>query len=62
MTNLSDHEAHEQYDDMLNEVYGDVEIAGMQYETARALKELDPIAYNTGFNDYYDNEEIEIEE
>lgn len=49
-------ELEERYDDMLNECYGTVEIAGMEYETRRALAELDPIAYRCGFNDWIDSE------
>jgi len=42
------------YDDMLDEAYGTVEIAGMTYDTSRVLSECDPIAYRCGFNDYLD--------
>lgn len=49
-------ELEERYDEMLNECYGTVEIAGMEYETSRALYELDPIAYRCGFNDWIDSE------
>ena len=49
---ISDHEAYERYDDMLDECYGEVKICGMSYCTSRALKEVDPIAYRCGFSDY----------
>ena len=42
----------EAYDEMLNDVYGTVIIAGYEYDTAQALKEVDPIAYSVGMNDY----------
>jgi len=42
------------YDDMLDDVYGSVWIAGMTYNTSRVLSECDPIAYRCGFNDYLD--------
>jgi hypothetical protein len=51
-TGLTDYELGERYNDMLNEVYGMVKIAGYEYETAYALKECDPIAYRVGLSDY----------
>lgn len=53
---LSDNDLDERYSDMLDEVYGDVSIAGMEYPTSTALKELDPIAYRVGFADWLDSE------
>jgi hypothetical protein len=49
---ISEYEAEERYNDMLDDCYPDCEIAGMSYCTSRALKELDPIAYNCGFSDF----------
>lgn len=43
------------YIDMLDECYGDVEIAGMTFSTSRALKELDPTAFRCGESDYIDS-------
>lgn len=43
------------YVDMLDEVYGEVEIAGISYSTSMALKDLDPTAFRCGRNDYYDD-------
>ena len=48
----TDWEIEDQYKDMLDDVFGTVEIAGYTYETSRALKEVDPIAYQVGLNDY----------
>lgn len=42
----------EQYEELLNEIYGDVEIAGFSYATGYALKELDPIAFRCRYSDY----------
>lgn len=42
----------DEYDKMLDEIYGDVEICGMTYSSSRALKELDSIAYNCGKGNY----------
>ena len=40
---------------MLDECYGTISVAGMEYDTSRALYELDPIAYRVGFNDWLDS-------
>lgn len=40
------------YRDMLDEIYGTVCIAGMKYDTSRALELLDPVAFRCGRNDY----------
>ena len=50
------------YDDMLNECYPDLTVAGMYYETSRALNELDPIAYKCGWLDWCDSEGIDTDE
>ena len=49
---MTQYEIMEAYDEMLNDVYGTVIIAGDEYDTAQALKEVDPIAYSVGMNDY----------
>ena len=46
-------EAYERYDDMLNES-GPIVIGGIEFYPSDILKEMDPIAYNTNFNDYMD--------
>lgn len=47
------------YNDWLDELYGDTDIAGMQYQTSRVLREVDPIAYRTGLDDWLDSEGID---
>jgi len=44
----------ESYDDMLDECYT-TNIAGIEYSTSRALKEVDPTAYRCGKVDYEDS-------
>jgi len=51
-TVMSEHELVEAYEDMLDEVYGLVEVAGMSYDTSVLLKNADPIAYHVGMSDY----------
>jgi len=45
-------DALDAYNEILDEVYGTVTVAGMEYETSRVLAEIDPIAYRCGFSDY----------
>ena len=49
---LSDDELYNRYDEMIDEVHGEP----MGYPASRILKEVDPIAYNVGFNDWLSNE------
>ena len=50
------------YNDMINEVDGPVVIAGMEFDPAHALNELDPIAYKCGWIDYMDSLGIDTDE
>ena len=49
------------YDEMLDECYGEVNVAGFTYSTSEALFKLDPIAYRCGMSDYYDSLREDIE-
>jgi hypothetical protein len=49
---LTSWELEQAYNEMLDDVYGTVNIAGYEYDTSKALKEIDPIAYRVGMNDY----------
>lgn len=44
-----------EYEDVLDEIYGDVEICGMRYSSGRALRDLDPVAFRCGKIDYEDS-------
>lgn len=50
----TDTELEQAYDNSLSELYGQVDICGMSFDSARALQELDPTAYRCGFNDWTD--------
>lgn len=52
----------EQYDDMLDDGYGDVQIAGITLPTSVALKRCDPTAYRVGLSDFLAHLESEREE
>lgn len=56
LSHIPEHKLEDRYDEMLDDVYGDVEVAGMSYATSRVLKEIDDVAYRTGFNDWLDSE------
>jgi hypothetical protein len=43
------------YDEMLDELYSPINIAGIEFDPSQVLKELDPIAYQCGFNDWLDS-------
>jgi hypothetical protein len=53
---LTDRELYSRYDDFLDECYGLVKLAGYKYYTSNALKQVDSVAYDTGFNDWLDAE------
>ncbi len=44
--------AREMYDSMLNDCNPLVKVGYIEFDPAYALKKLDPIAYDVGFNDY----------
>jgi hypothetical protein len=41
----------QEYEDMLDEIYGEVQICGMTFNSGRALRELDPTAFRCGMAD-----------
>jgi len=51
---ITEQEAYEIYDDMLNECTPNIQIGYIEFEASKLLAEHDPIAYRTGFNDYLD--------
>lgn len=53
---LSETELDDRYDAFLDEAYPSLQIAGIDYLTSRALREVDPTAYRCGFNDWLDSE------
>ena len=53
--------SEEEYDEMLDDVYGKVSIAWYDWFTSVALYKLDPIAYNCWYSDWEScQEEIRI--
>lgn len=42
-----------EYEEMLRESYGDVDVCGMSMDAADLLKRVDPTAFRCGMNDFY---------
>lgn len=55
MKTISEHELEQMYCEMLDDVFGTIKIAGLEYETSCALREVDPIAFRCGFADWLDS-------
>ena len=53
---MSEYDLKEMYDEMLDDVYGEVSIGGLTYLTSRAMQEVDPTAYRCGFSDWLDSQ------
>lgn len=60
---ITEEQATEMYNDLLDELYP-VQIGTLSYPGSWAFEQLDPIAYNVGFNDYIDTlaEDYDISE
>ena len=49
---LSEYDALQEYDQMLDDVYPEVTLGFSSFLPSRVLKEMDRTAYNEGFHDY----------
>jgi len=47
------------YEDYLNEAYGDIDVCGMSYPAGQVLREIDPTAFDVGFADWSSEQEEE---
>lgn len=54
------HEIEEQFEDMLNDSYEEVNICGYKYESGRALRLIDETAFRCGCSDWSSEEFEEI--
>lgn len=59
---ISEDDALARYDEHLDEIYTPYNIGVLEFAPSRVLKELDPTAYRTGFNDWLDSEDLELED
>jgi hypothetical protein len=57
---LEANENEDEYDEYLDDVFGDCEVAGMKMQTSRVLKEMDEVAYNQGMSEFNDNKISEL--
>jgi len=48
-------EAEDMYNNMIDEISGEVRIGSLTYMASEVLPIIDPIAYDCGFNDYLDS-------
>lgn len=55
-------ETVEAYNEFVNEITGPVTILGIEYDAARILNTIDPIAYKCGWIDWCDAEGIDTDE
>lgn len=53
--NLTPLDTEEMYRSMLEECYGDIEVAGLTFSATRIIEELDPTAFRCGMVDYIDS-------
>ena len=53
-------EVEDAFDQMLDEIYGTVSIAGYEYDSSYALHEIDETAYRCAFNEYTSDLTYEI--
>ena len=58
---ITDNMDEEEYENMLDECYGEIDVCGYSYSASYALRELDPTAYRCGMADYYDSLSSDIE-
>lgn len=54
---LSESEADDKFQEFVNETHEVLTIMGIDYDPARALKEIDPVAYQQEFLNWVDSEE-----
>jgi hypothetical protein len=52
---ITEDQAMDLYEDMLNECYRRVEFGNLSYAPSTVLREVDPTAFRCGFNDYVDS-------
>ena len=53
MDNVSDY--IEEYEAMLDEITGVIRIGTLEFDASRVLRELDPIAYRQGLDEFIDS-------
>ena len=54
--------AEDNFDNFIDEMYGEIEICGLSYYASNALKRVDEVAYRCGICDYEDMLQEDINE
>lgn len=62
MKYVPEYEALDQYDELLDEIYGEIDVCGYSMDAYRVLKEMDPIAYREGFLNWLDANDLTTDE
>ena len=52
---LSDDDLREQYEEMLDEIYGEVKLGNLTFSPSRIIRVLDETAYRIGLSEYEDS-------
>lgn len=56
---VTDDQLHDHYDEMLDDAFGMLDVAGIEMHTSTVLYRVDPIAYRVGFSEWLDSEVTE---
>jgi len=56
MATINENELEKMFNDFIDDTSETVKILGLEYQPSAALKEIDPTAYRTHFNDWQDCE------
>ena len=59
---LDSNDNEEEYNEFLDDIYGEVFVAGYKYDTSYVLKEIDPTAYSVGHSDFNNTKLTDAEE
>lgn len=57
LTPIGECELEELYNEYLDDLFGEVDIAGFKWNTSYAFKEIDPTGYRCGMSDWLDGED-----
>jgi hypothetical protein len=60
MNKIPEETAAEEYERVIDAIYGEIRIEGMTFPAGRILRELDPIAFNEGMKNFYDAMDVEV--
>jgi len=55
ITELEEYNNTLEYDEFLDDTYGDIKLGELTYSASRVLETCDPVAYRCGHNDYNDS-------